>query len=62
MASAFRYYVWDPYLLLLQILTLQCMYYAVLSITAAMTAHAVDAPMSLDLIFAEEVGFARMPT
>eukprot|EP00730_Choanoeca_flexa_P011797 TRINITY_DN2809_c0_g1_i2.p1 TRINITY_DN2809_c0_g1~~TRINITY_DN2809_c0_g1_i2.p1 ORF type:complete len:155 (+),score=23.18 TRINITY_DN2809_c0_g1_i2:116-580(+) len=54
MASSFRYYVWDPWLLLLQIMTLQSVYYAILSIFAAVTAHAVEAPLSIDLIFNEE--------
>ena len=53
--ASFRYYVWDPWLLLLQMLTLQCIYYSILSILVVLAAHAVDTTISLDLIFAEEV-------
>lgn len=57
--SGFRYHVWDPPLLLLQMLALQASFYACAGLCLAATAHAVQAELSLDLIFAEQVGGGR---
>ncbi|EGD76693.1 hypothetical protein PTSG_08044 [Salpingoeca rosetta] len=53
MASGFRYHMWDGWLLLLQMITLQCLHYASLGIFVAAISHTLALPPALDYIFSD---------
>lgn len=53
--GTFRYHVWDPLQLLLQMATLQAMHYLTAGALLGLTAHAVSAPRDLSLLFDERV-------
>ena len=56
--GSFRYHVWDPLQIVLQMATLQAAHYAIVGAMLAATAHAVSAPLSLSLLFSERVSAA----
>ncbi|XP_063153213.1 protein SYS1 homolog [Candoia aspera] len=62
MAPQFRSYVWDPALILSQILLMQAIYYSSLGLWLALVDSLVQSNPSLDQIFSYEVlGFATSP-
>ncbi|XP_049589075.1 protein SYS1 homolog isoform X2 [Syngnathus scovelli] len=59
MGSHFRSYIWDPVLIVLQIILMQCIYYSFLGLWLAGVDSLVPARASLDQIFSYEIlGFA----
>uniref|UniRef100_A0A3Q3AUG0 SYS1 golgi trafficking protein n=1 Tax=Kryptolebias marmoratus TaxID=37003 RepID=A0A3Q3AUG0_KRYMA len=61
MASNFRSYIWDPVLIVCQIVLMQCIYYSFLGLWLAGVDSLVQSSRSLDQIFSYEVlGFATM--
>nr|XP_046197958.1 protein SYS1 homolog isoform X2 [Oncorhynchus gorbuscha] len=61
MGSHFRSYIWDPVLILSQIVLMQCIYYSFLGLWLAVVDSLVQTNRSLDQIFSYEVlGFATM--
>ncbi|KAM9535606.1 protein SYS1 homolog isoform 2-T13 [Salvelinus alpinus] len=61
MGSHFRSYIWDPVLILSQIVLMQCIYYSFLGLWLAGVDSLVQTNRSLDQIFSYEVlGFATM--
>lgn len=55
MASQFRSYVWDPVLIISQIILMQCIYYSFLGLWLASVDGLVHTNRSLDQIFSYEV-------
>lgn len=55
MASHFRSYIWDPVLIVSQILLMQCIYYSFLGLWLAGVDSLVQTNRSLDQIFSYEV-------
>eukprot|EP00051_Salpingoeca_urceolata_P029962 m.7719 g.7719 ORF g.7719 m.7719 type:complete len:162 (-) comp3031_c0_seq1:46-531(-) len=49
--SSFRFFVWDPWLLVLQMVCLQCLHYVTLAILVALLSRAIGADVSLNLVF-----------
>eukprot|EP00040_Diaphanoeca_grandis_P017497 m.91381 g.91381 ORF g.91381 m.91381 type:complete len:193 (+) comp26462_c0_seq4:402-980(+) len=47
----FRYYVFDPFLIILQILTIQCFFYVALAVVLHWVAASASTPLSIDLLF-----------
>lgn len=61
MASHFRSYIWDPVLIVSQIVLMQCIYYSFLGLWLAGVDSLVQSNRSLDQIFSYDVlGFATM--
>uniref|UniRef100_A0A7N5ZR03 Protein SYS1 homolog n=1 Tax=Anabas testudineus TaxID=64144 RepID=A0A7N5ZR03_ANATE len=61
MASHFRSYIWDPILIVSQIVLMQCIYYSFLGLWLAGVDSLVQTSRSLDQIFSYEViGFATV--
>uniref|UniRef100_A0A3Q3K387 Protein SYS1 homolog n=1 Tax=Monopterus albus TaxID=43700 RepID=A0A3Q3K387_MONAL len=61
MASQFRSYIWDPVLIICQIVLMQCIYYSFLGLWLAGVDSLVQASRSMDQIFSYEVlGFATV--
>ncbi len=64
MGSHFRSYVWDPILIISQIILMQCIYYSFLGLWLAGVDGLVQTSRSLDQIFSYEVtvqiGFIKM--
>ncbi|XP_067904162.1 protein SYS1 homolog isoform X2 [Heterodontus francisci] len=59
MAGHFRSYVWDPILIVSQIILMQCIYYSFLGIWLALVDSLVQNNRSLDQVFSYEVlGFS----
>ncbi|KAJ8401298.1 hypothetical protein AAFF_G00385290, partial [Aldrovandia affinis] len=58
MASHFRSYIWDPVLIVSQILLMQCIYYSFLGLWLAGVDGLVHASRSLNQIFSYEAGRA----
>ncbi|XP_007882582.1 protein SYS1 homolog [Callorhinchus milii] len=59
MAGHFRSYVWDPVLIISQIVLMQCIYYSFLGIWLALVDSLVHNNRSLDQVFSYEVlGFS----
>ncbi|KAL6458438.1 hypothetical protein MHYP_G00336680 [Metynnis hypsauchen] len=59
MASHFRSYIWDPVLIISQIILMQCIYYSFLGLWMAGVDGLVQTNRSLDQIFSYEVlGFS----
>ncbi len=56
MAGTFRYTVWDPFMILCQMATLQCAYYVSLGLWIFFFDVIAGIPRSLDHIFKYEVG------
>lgn len=52
----FRSYIWDPVLILSQILLMQCIYYSFLGLWLAGVDSLIQTSRSLDQIFSYEVG------
>eukprot|EP00039_Didymoeca_costata_P033492 m.42664 g.42664 ORF g.42664 m.42664 type:complete len:160 (+) comp9897_c0_seq1:206-685(+) len=50
-ADGFRYHIFDPFLVIGQIITLQAIFYVVLCVAAYLTAAGIGEPVSLALIF-----------
>lgn len=59
MASHFRSYIWDPVLIVSQIVLMQCIYYSFLGLWLAGVDSLVQSSRSLDQIFSYEVGYNR---
>lgn len=55
MASHFRSYIWDPVLIVSQIVLMQCIYYSFLGLWLAGVDSLVQSSRSLDQIFSYEV-------
>lgn len=55
MASHFRSYIWDPVLIVCQIVLMQCIYYSFLGLWLAGVDSLVQSSRSLDQIFSYEV-------
>lgn len=55
MASQFRSYIWDPVLIISQIILMQCIYYSFLGLWLAGVDSLVHTNRSLDQIFSYEV-------
>lgn len=55
MASQFRSYIWDPVLIISQIILMQCIYYSFLGLWLAGVDGLVHNNRSLDQIFSYEV-------
>lgn len=55
MASHFRSYIWDPVLIVSQIVLMQCIYYGFLGLWLAGVDSLVQTSHSLDQIFSYEV-------
>lgn len=55
MASQFRSYIWDPVLIISQIILMQCIYYSFLGLWLAGVDGLVHTNRSLDQIFSYEV-------
>lgn len=51
----FRSYIWDPVLILSQILLMQCIYYSFLGLWLAVVDSLIQMSRSLDQIFSYEV-------
>ena len=51
----FRFYVWDPCLIIWQIASLQFSYYAIFGAVSYLFARTVEADVTLDLIFSAHV-------
>ena len=51
MAGQFRYTVWDPWMIISQIITLQAVYYVSLGLWIIVFDFVTDSPRSLDQIF-----------
>jgi len=51
MGNQFRYTVWDPWMIISQILTLQAIYYVSLGLWITVFSFLTDSPRSLDQIF-----------
>ncbi|XP_035996676.1 protein SYS1 homolog [Fundulus heteroclitus] len=61
MAGNFRSYIWDPVLIICQIVLMQCVYYSFLGLWMAGVDSLVHSSRSLDQIFSYELlGFATM--
>ncbi|XP_038552456.1 protein SYS1 homolog isoform X1 [Micropterus salmoides] len=61
MASHFRSYIWDPVLIVSQIVLMQCIYYSFLGLWLAGVDSLVHSSRSLDQIFSyEALGFATI--
>uniref|UniRef100_A0A3P9MDW8 Uncharacterized protein n=2 Tax=Oryzias latipes TaxID=8090 RepID=A0A3P9MDW8_ORYLA len=61
MASNFRSYIWDPVLIICQIVLMQCIYYSFLGLWLAGVDSLVHSSRSLDQIFSYEIlGFATI--
>lgn len=58
MASHFRSYIWDPVLIVSQIILMQCIYYSFLGLWLAGVDGLVQTNRSLDQIFSYEVSFS----
>nr|XP_032623304.1 protein SYS1 homolog isoform X3 [Chelonoidis abingdonii]XP_032623305.1 protein SYS1 homolog isoform X3 [Chelonoidis abingdonii]XP_032623306.1 protein SYS1 homolog isoform X3 [Chelonoidis abingdonii] len=62
MAGQFRSYVWDPVLILTQIVLMQAVYYSSLGLWLALVDSLVQNSPSLDQIFSYEIlGFSTPP-
>lgn len=57
MASSFRSYIWDPVLIVSQIVLMQCIYYSFLGLWLAGVDSLVQTSRSLDQIFSYEVSY-----
>lgn len=57
MASHFRSYIWDPVLIVSQIVLMQCIYYSFLGLWLAGVDSLVHSSRSLDQIFSYEVSY-----
>ena len=55
MAGQFRYTVWDPWMIISQIVTLQCIFYVSLGLWVFTFDLCVGTPRSLDQIFKYQV-------
>lgn len=55
MAAGFRSYVWDPSLIISQIIAIQCVYYIFLSFWVVLVDFWTGNTRSLDQFFSEEV-------
>lgn len=53
----FRSYIWDPVLIVSQILLMQCIYYSFLGLWLAGVDSLIQTSRSLDQIFSYEVSF-----
>ncbi|KAM9814044.1 protein SYS1 homolog [Neosynchiropus ocellatus] len=61
MASNFRSYIWDPVLIMCQMVLMQCIYYSCLGLWLAVLDSVLQTHRSLDQIFNDEVlGLASM--
>ncbi|XP_057701119.1 protein SYS1 homolog isoform X2 [Corythoichthys intestinalis] len=61
MGSHFRSYIWDPVLIVFQIVLMQCIYYSFLGLWLAGVDSLVQRRSSLDQIFSYEIlGFASI--
>ncbi|XP_042300453.1 protein SYS1 homolog [Sceloporus undulatus] len=60
MAPQFRSYVWDPALILSQIVLMQAIYYSSLGLWLALVDSLVQNSPSLDQIFSYEVGHSSL--
>ncbi len=56
--AGFRFSVFDPALILLQICALQCLFYTVLAALLSATAHYLDVHVELRLVLSTEVFFS----
>lgn len=57
MATHFRSYIWDPVLIVCQIVLMQCIYYSFLGLWLAGVDSLVQSSRSLDQIFSYQVSF-----
>lgn len=57
MASHFRSYIWDPVLIVSQIVLMQCIYYSFLGLWLAGVDSLVQTNRSLDQIFSYDVSY-----
>ena len=55
-SNQFRSYVWDPVMIIGQILTIQCIFYFSLGIWISTSDLIMDSPRSLEQIFSSNVG------
>ncbi|XP_077582022.1 protein SYS1 homolog isoform X3 [Stigmatopora nigra] len=55
MGSHFRSYIWDPVLIVFQIVLMQCIYYSFLGLWLAGVYRLVETRSSLDQIFSYEM-------
>ena len=53
--NQFRSYVWDPVMILGQIVTIQCIFYFSLGVWVSASDFVIDSPRSLDQIFLSKV-------
>lgn len=53
--AGFRYHMWDGWLLLLQMITLQCLHYVFLGIFVTIISHTLSLRPGLDYIFSDVV-------
>lgn len=60
MASHFRSYIWDPVLIVCQIVLMQCIYYSFLGLWLAGVDGLVQTNRSLDQIFSYEVSAGHL--
>lgn len=60
--AGFRRSVWDPLLLLLQMLAMQCLFYGTLGLLLLLITHAIDGSLSLELVFSPKVSWQRCST
>ena len=59
--GSFRYTVWDPFMILSQMSTLQCLYYVSLGIWIFIFDVLSGTPRSLDHIFQYQVDLSKIP-